>query len=340
VRTDEHRAALNDPEVKARKSAALKKFYEDPEARARNSAAQNDPEVKARKSAAKKKFYEDPEARARQSAALKKFYEDPEARARNSAALNDPEVKARKSAALKKFYEDPEARERQSAALKKFYEDPEARERKSAALKKFYEDPEVKLKQKEAHVGGFCIQNITYDERKKYCELWNPNLWRRIDACQGNRSIISGKTKEENGGRALSRHHVYWQEKACCVWDEDAHGYYAMIDIGTKSKPEMYKHYINGSPNKFVLLTHEEHGMIRGNKKLGTTKLTWIKTLEDLIETKLDGKCFYTEEEYAELSLGGRFTGEGRKVGHGKLTGEQIAIVKKATGFEPDINFS
>ena len=235
MRTDEHRAALNDPEVKARKSAALKKFYEDPEARARNSAAQNDPEVKARQSAAKKKFYEDPVARAR-----------------NSAAQNDPEVKARKSAAKKKFYEDPEARARQSAALKKFYEDPEARARnsaalndpevkarKSAALKKFYEDPEVKLKQKEAHVGGFCIQNITYDERKKYCELWNPNLWQRIDACQGNRSIISGKTKEENGGRALSRHHVYWQEKACCVWDEDAHGYYAMIDIGTKSKPEM-----------------------------------------------------------------------------------------------------
>jgi len=239
-------------------------------------------------------------------------------------------------AVMKKFYEDPEARERQSAAQN----DPEVKARKSAAQKEARNDPEVKLKHKESHVGGFCIQNITYDERKKYCELWNPNLWQRIDACQGNRSIISGKTKEENGGRALSRHHVYWQEKACCVWDEDAHGYYAMIDIGTKSKPEMYKHYINGSPNKFVLLTHEEHGMIRGNKKLGTTKLTWIKTLEDLIETKLDGKCFYTEEEYAELSLGGRFTGEGRKVGHGKLTGEQIAIVKKATGFEPDINFS
>ena len=293
MRTDEHRAALNDPEVKVRKSAALKEAWDKPGARERQSAAQN-----------------------------------------------DPEVKARKSAAMKEAWAKPGAREKMSAAMKEAWDKPGARERQSAALKEAWNDPEVKLKQKEAHVGGFCIQNITYDERKKYCELWNPNLWRRIDACQGNRSIISGKTKEENGGRALSRHHVYWQEKACCVWDEDAHGYYAMIDIGTKSKPEMYKHYINGSPNKFVLLTHEEHGMIRGNKKLGTTKLTWIKTLEDLIETKLDGKCFYTEEEYAELSLGGRFTGEGRKVGHGKLTGEQIAIVKKATGFEPDINFS
>ena len=127
-------------------------------------------------------------------------------------------------AVMKKFYEDPEARERQSAAQN----DPEVKARKSAAQKEARNDPEVKLKHKESHVGGFCIQNITYDERKKYCELWNPNLWQRIDACQGNRSIISGKTKEDNGGRALSRHHVYWQEKACCVWDEDAHGYYAM----------------------------------------------------------------------------------------------------------------
>ena len=239
MRTDEHRAALNDPEVKVRKSAAQKE------------------------------------------------------------AQNRPGAREKMSAALKEAWDKPGDRERQSVAMKEAWDKPGVKVRKSAALKKFYEDPEKSAAMKEAHVGGFCIQNITYDERKKYCELWNPNLWRRIDACQGNRSIISGKTKEENSGRALSRHHVYWQEKACCVWDEDAQGYFAMIDIGTKSKPEMYKHYINGSPNKFVLLTHEEHGMIRGNKKLGTTKLTWIKTLEDLIETKLDGKCYYTEDEYA-----------------------------------------
>jgi hypothetical protein len=33
----------------------------------------------------------------------------------------------------------------------------------------------------------------------------------------------------------------------------------------------------------------------------------------------------------------GRFTGEGRKVGHGKITDAQIAAVKRATGYEPDI---
>jgi hypothetical protein len=33
----------------------------------------------------------------------------------------------------------------------------------------------------------------------------------------------------------------------------------------------------------------------------------------------------------------GRFTGEGRKAGHGKITDAQIAAVKLATGYEPDI---
>jgi len=40
----------------------------------------------------------------------------------------------------------------------------------------------------------------------------------------------------------------------------------------------MYKYYIRGDPNKFVLLTHQEHGMISKNK------LEWIKFFEDKIE--------------------------------------------------------
>lgn len=74
-----------------------------------------------------------------------------------------------------------------------------------------------------------------------------------------------------------------------------------MINLGTRGKPNMHKHYIKGSPNKFVLLTLEEHGMIRGNKKLSTNKLTWIIYLENLVETKLGGKTFYTEEEYNKI---------------------------------------
>jgi hypothetical protein len=143
----------------------------------------------------------------------------------------------------------------------------------------------------EAHVGGFWYGSVKSDTKKRYCELWNPNLWERIDAYQNYKSILSGKTKVDNKDRALSRHHVYWQEKACCEWDEDAEGYYAMIDIGTRKKPEMYKHYVGRDPNKFVLLTRSEHGMV------GKNKLKWIKIFEDLIE-KQGGKCYYTKEEW------------------------------------------
>jgi hypothetical protein len=152
------------------------------------------------------------------------------------------------------------------------------------------------LKNKEARVGGFWYGNVNYHgERKKYCELWNKDLWRRIDAFQNHQSILSGKTKEDNGGHALSRHHVYWQEKACCVWDEDTQGYYAMINIGTNKNPNMYKYYIDGDPNKFVLLTRSEHAMIAKDK------IKWIKIFEELINSKFNGKCYYTKEEYIIL---------------------------------------
>jgi hypothetical protein len=152
------------------------------------------------------------------------------------------------------------------------------------------------MKVVEAKVGGFWYGNVRYNGKKKYCELWNKDLWVRIDTFQNNRSILSKKTKIDNGGRALTRHHVYWQERACCEWSEDDHGYYAMINIGTAKKPNMYRHYVGEDPNKFVLLTAKEHG------EVAKDKLTWIKKFEKIIDEDYWGKCFYTKEEYAQLN--------------------------------------
>lgn len=168
---------------------------------------------------------------------------------------------------------------------------------KSEEHKKKISDGHKTLESIELRVGGFWIGNVTYPQRKQYCEKWNKDLWVRIDEYQEYKSAISGKMREENSNnRALSRHHVYWQEKACCEWDEDAQGYYAMINIGTNCKPNMYKHYIKGDPNKFVLLTCQEHGIISKDK------LKWIKYFEDKIEDEWDGKCYYTKEEFEELN--------------------------------------
>jgi hypothetical protein len=138
-------------------------------------------------------------------------------------------------------------------------------------------------------------------KRKKYCELWNKDLWVRIDVAWDYKSAYSQKTRWDNYRQQhLDRHHVYWQEKACCEWDEDAQGYFAMINNGTKAKPDMIKHYIKGDPNKFVLLTHDEHTMVRGSKKSGKDKMYWVKYFEELIlKREAEGKpCYLSKEEY------------------------------------------
>lgn len=157
----------------------------------------------------------------------------------------------------------------------------------------------MRLKLVETLNGGIWYGNVPNDRRVHYCELWVPNLLTRIDIAQNYRSILSNKTKEDNKDhngkpRSLTRHHVYWQPKACCEWDEDAQGYYAWINIESKRKPNWYKYYIDGDPNKFVLLTDSEHGMIKRDK------LKWIKIFEELIKTNLNGKCYLTKEEYRE----------------------------------------
>jgi len=141
----------------------------------------------------------------------------------------------------------------------------------------------------ERNVGGFWYGNINYPDRKLYCEKWNKDLWDRIDAFQKYKSILSDKTKQENGGYSLSRHHVYWQKKSCCEWDGDIQGYFAWIDGE--------KYYICGDPNKFVLLTRSEHAIITKNK------LKWVKLFENIIENEWGGKCYYTKEEFKQQSL-------------------------------------
>jgi hypothetical protein len=126
------------------------------------------------------------------------------------------------------------------------------------------------------------------DKRKIYCEKWTPELRERIRAYWGYKSPLSEKTADDNMGRALDCHHVYFQKKACCQWDEDTQGYYAWVD--------RKKYYIRGDPNKFVPLTCEEHSMMKFNK------LYWIKYFEDLIESQ-GGKSYFTNEEMRQFIL-------------------------------------
>jgi DNA-directed RNA polymerase subunit RPC12/RpoP len=199
--------------------------------------------------------------------------------------------------AIRKKFEDPAHREKMANAALKKAQDPVWLENNRKTLEKTKGSLQYLESQLKSRYGeGIWYGNKYLQREYPYCELWNKNLWVRIDAAYDYKSIISGKDKFDNSGKHLQRHHVYWQPKACCIWDEDANGYYAWIVNGGKK----IKYYIKGDPNKFVLLTLEEHGKMRGNKREGTDKIYWIKYLEDLIEQreKEGKKCYLSPEEY------------------------------------------
>ena len=173
---------------------------------------------------------------------------------------------------------------------------------------------EIILKSIESRIGGFWYGNVrndpyisqykVYNEKKykyenKYCELWTEDLKERIRAYWGYVSALSEKpetviSRKTGTIRTISCHHIYYQKKACCIWDEDECGYYANVNIGTFKNHIIEKYYINGDPNKFVTLTASEH------KQTDTNKIHYIKTFEKLIEDQ-GGKCYFTITEIEEL---------------------------------------
>ncbi len=222
--------------------------------------------------------------------------------------VKDPKWKEQNKIMLAGRSKTPDWIEKCRKTFKHIAEDPILSKKRLDAMSKMYDDPIWVERHLIGSVGeGFWYGNIsliTHNNggyKKYYCELWNPDLWNRIDAAYDYKSILSGKTRFENYKQEhLSRHHLYWQEKACCEWDEDAQGYYAWINNGSKKNPDWIKYYIKGDPNKFVLLTRDEHGKVRGEMGTDKDKIYYIKLMEGLIEERAEQgkKCYLTPEEY------------------------------------------
>lgn len=155
-------------------------------------------------------------------------------------------------------------------------------------------DESIRMKIKEGNIGGFWYGNVRYPTEKRYCNMWlKLRDSGRIGACWGFKSALSGKMED------LCYHHVYYQEKACCHWDEDLQGYYAWINFGTNKNPNWYRYDIDGDPNKFVPLTRSE------NSAANFDKLKWIKIFESIIRDH-GGKCYFTVEEMREYVCANR----------------------------------
>lgn len=255
-----------------------------------NQKNAQDPEWQRKHREGIQKRNQDPEWRRNVKKGAQNRAQNPEWRRKNKEAarirVQNPEYLRKNKDVGHKNSISLEWRRKQKEGAQKLAQDPEWIRKQKEKNQKLAQNPEWQLKNKEGSVGGFWYGNVRYSDRLGYCELWCPDLWHRIDEAQNHQSILSGKTKFDNGGRALSRHHVYWQPKACCEWDEDTQGYYAWINIGTRKHPNRVKYYISGDPNKFVLLTTSEHRLV------ATDKIKWIKIFEDLIETKLGGICY------------------------------------------------
>lgn len=272
-----------------------------------------DPEWKRAVTEANRKKAQDPEWRCGQREIALKLLQDPEYLRKQKEGLErrkqNPEWKHNLKAGAQKRAKDPEWIRKNKEVGRNNAQNPDWKRKQTEAIQKREQNPEFlqkrknmyttddwRLKQKEGRVGGFWCGAVIYPAPPQYCEIWGKPFWRRIDKAQNYKSILSGKTKDDNicrdgKTRALSRHHVYYQKKACCEWDEDTQGYHVWINIGSNGKPNWYKYQINGDPNKFVLLTAYEHGLCSHDK------LKWIKIFEDLIETKLNGVCYLPKEK-------------------------------------------
>lgn len=285
------------PDVKQRRSDA-------------GRIAQNRPGVNEQRLKSAKITNARPESKQKRSVACKIAQNTPHAKQQHLKTNARLDVKQRKSEAQKLAQNRPEVKQKKANSLKITNARMDVKSRRSqsgkTAQKKRFKDPAKyeRVLQRLTSQGFWYGHPILHQEnkRKRYCELWNKDLWVRIDAAWDYKSAISEVTRWETPSkRQLSRHHVYWQEKACCEWDEDKQGYFAMIDLNhNKNNPNWYKHYIKGDPNKFVLLTEKEHGIIKGSKKSGKTLLDWVIYFEDLIEKReAEGKpCYLSKEDY------------------------------------------
>jgi hypothetical protein len=148
------RAAMQDPEVHARREAAKAQFNQTPEFREtmRNVAAANwaDKEYAAKVAEGQKKVQGTPEARAMKSKNSAAGWADEEVRQKRQEGIkkarSSAESRAKTVAQAKAMWSDPEYVAKQVAFNKEMANRPEVKAAKSAASKARWADPEWKAK--------------------------------------------------------------------------------------------------------------------------------------------------------------------------------------------------
>jgi hypothetical protein len=106
--TSEQIPALKAPQVRAKRSAALKAHYSSTEASDRVRRSRADPETRVNRSLGLKTMWADPQVNERHLAAIKAANARPEVRAKRVAAINRTETKAKQRASATGRKQSPE----------------------------------------------------------------------------------------------------------------------------------------------------------------------------------------------------------------------------------------
>lgn len=173
-------------------------------------------------------------------------------------------------------------------------EDPHRTEKLRNAALEQQRDPIYVEKQLIGRIGqGFWMGNpiLSKDYHKTYyCEKFE-EVDPRVRAFQGTTCLICEKSEKENG-RRLHDHHAFYEKKTCC-WIDNNGEYWTNLNV----RGHKQDYYIGDNPNYFALLCNECHGKTGGGYE---NRKFWADVLKNIIDTKFEGKSYYTEEEMIE----------------------------------------
>ena len=246
---------------------------------------------------------------------------DDQLRERNKIQWTDPEYVEKMERLNKDRWKDPEFYKMMSEVSKNNWKDPEYAKMMSKVAKKNWKDPEFyKMMSEMSKINGKkrlgkklseenCIsmsmryQGITnrsdwigYLTETLYCKLFTPEFKLRQYEISDYTCILCNTRVEKP-----HCHHVYEQKASCCQNIDDQGDmfftirnqkfYPYILPMADKEKELEY------GLNKFAVLCNKCHGKVKG-KKNGESVFDYIHEIEQIINTKYNGRSYYTREEY------------------------------------------
>jgi hypothetical protein len=206
----------------------------------------------------------------------------------------------------KKSLNTEEWKEKNLSAMRKISKDPIVRERHKKSMKDIVQTDDWKLKNKESRListigQGFWYGNLFINNysRAIYCELWEdvkPRIYAfNIDMHDGVLTCEVCENPIVNGKHKFIHHHVFYEKQACC-WNNDG-VYTTNLNIKTMPKDS---YIIGRDPNYFAITCIKCHGITNGGFE---NRKKWANFFKNKIDTKYNGKSYYTKEEMVEREM-------------------------------------